>query len=389
MMMNTVFRMLLILALALSAQALFAAEEDAKPSEEQLASVLALPFINETGLKQYDWLANNVPKAIIDSMQEKFRFSLMTEQEAFSKPIKKRKFTSLKFSALITEEQAAQLCKETGADIIVYGKYNYKEVDKTIDVNASIFHRSRGRVTGNIDMTTPVTSEMFKLVDTVADRAVLHIAEVAKQDAELAGAPVEPVSDKKEDAVITLVKREGPVSKPFYVYAGAAYSMPLTFFDTGIGYLGGGLTGGFMNGYTSFWHWGANASLLVYRGNPDDPINIIDAMILLPVTVTGGINFNVSPSVTIQPYIGGGGALAVIITGEETLLYEGQPVREGDAWKFYVHPCVSVGVRVPIIFGEDLISPFIQVYGFIGEAGTHNKEYKIGTLLLAGAEYMF
>jgi len=353
---------------------------------EQLADVLTLPFINDTGKKQYDWLSRNVPNAVIESMKEKFRFNLVTKERIDAELAKSKKLKSLDFGRLITEKEAAEVCATIKADILIYGNYAYDAADKTVGVNAYIFHRSRGKTTGNIDMITPVTSEMFKMVDKVADAAIAHIAEVARQDA--AGVPAEPAKAavpgaKKEDERIVLVKREAPVTKRWYYSAGLTLSAPVTYFDSGL--TGGlGITGGVMNSYASFWHYGASASLLFHSGNEEESFNMIEAMIFFPVTATGGINYRVTRGIVLQPFLGAGLSFEAMKVGEEKVLFNGEPVREGDFWSYYLDPCFTLGLRVPILWREYLITPFIQVYIYAGKGDGENMD--LGTLLLLGVQ---
>jgi hypothetical protein len=353
---------------------------------EQLADVLTLPFINDTGKKQYDWLSKNVPAAVVESMKEKFRFNLLTKERIDADLAKSKKLKSLDFTKLITEKEASEICAAVRTDILIYGNYAYNAADKTVGVNAYIFHRSRGKTTGNIDMVTPVTSEMFKMVDKVADATIAHIAEVAAQDS--AGTTVEPgkaavPGGKKEDDRIVLVKRDAPVSKPWYYSAGLTLSAPLTYFDSGLS--GGlGITGGFMNSYASFWHYGASASLLVHGGNEDESFNMIETMIFLPVTATGGINYRVTPGIIIQPFLGAGLSFEAMKVGKEKVLFNGAPVREGDFWSYYLDPCFVIGLRVPIIWRQYLVAPFMQVYIYAGKGDGENLD--LGTLFLLGVQ---
>lgn len=377
---------LILCALVLAAAGGLSAQTDPASDSEQLAGVLTLPFVNETRKKQFDWLSKNVPAAIIESMKEKFRFNLVTKERIDAELAKSKKLKSIDFATLITEKEAAEVCKTVKADILIYGNYTYDAADKSLGVNAYIFHRSRGKTTGNIDMVTPVTSEMFKMVDAVADATISHIARVAQEDAAGAKAPRAAIGAKETPAAadkIVLVKRDAPAAKPWYYSAGLTLATPLTFFDSGLAKLGFGITGGIMNSYASFWHYGATASLLAFGGN-DESFNMIENMIFLPVTATGGVNYRVTPGIILQPFLGAGLSFEAMKVGRETVLFNGQPVREGDAWNYYLDPCFAVGLRVPIIWRQYLITPFMQFYFYTGKGDGEN--YDIGTLFLVGVQ---
>ncbi len=378
---------LLLCALILSAAGALSAQTDPASDNEQLAGVLTLPFVNETRKKQFDWLSKNVPTAIIDSMKEKFRFNLVTKERFDAELSKSKKLKSIDFSSLITEKEAAEVCKTVKADILIYGNYTYDMTDKSLGVNAYIFHRSRGKTTGNIDMVTPVTSEMFKMVDAVADATIAHIATVAGEDAAAAKSAPAAITAKDAPAAgddrIVLVKRDALPTKPWYYSAGLTLSAPVSFFDSGLS--GGlGITGGIMNSYASFWHYGATAALLVHSGNEEESFNMIESMIFLPVTATGGVNWMVTSGVVIQPFAGLGLSFEAMKVGDETVLFNGQPVREGGFWEYYLDPVFTLGLRVPIVLGRYLVTPFMQMHLYAGKGDGENLD--VGTLFLLGVQ---
>ena len=140
---------------------------------EQLAEVLVLPFANETGKKEYQWLSKNIPDAVVDSMQEKFNFKLMTREKfeeivAISKPKE-----PVLFSAHTDVKEIVRISQVVNADIIIYGKYNYDATNKTINVKAFVYHRSRLTTTGTIVLGTPVwtNSKTLTIPVTTANAA--------------------------------------------------------------------------------------------------------------------------------------------------------------------------------------------------------------------------
>lgn len=368
-----------------------------QPQQQQLAEVLVLPFANETKKKEYDWLSKNIPGAIVDSMKEKFQFNLMTRDRFEEIVVLSKTKEPVFFRAHTDEKEIVKISKAVNADIIIYGKYGYNKAEKRIMVNAFIYHRSRQKTTGTIDMNTPVTSEMFKLVDTVADSVIEHIAIIAREDAEAAKKTGETIAqeEKKGKAVddkITLVKREMPVGKSYRLYAGGAFAGGMGFFSD-ILKPGAGVTVGIANDERKFWHYGASFTAIYTRGSENtdtllfkEDINMIEYMLFMPLTIQGGISINTDFFTILQPFAGIGISIDMIKTGKEPVVLEGEPLREENTMIWYVNPVATVGLKLPIAFGNFFVSPFAQLYGY---AGKTNDGLKMGLLLLAGVQCMW
>ncbi len=370
----------------------------AQQPQEQLAEVLVLPLANETGRKEYEWLSKNIPNAIVDSMKDKFRFNLMTRNRFEEIVVLSKTKEPVFFRAHTDENEIIKISKVVNADIIIYGKYSYNKAAKTITVNAFIYHRSRQKTTGNIDMDTPVTSEMFKLVDKVADSVIEHIAIIAKEDAEAAKkageiAAQEVKKGKASDDKITLVKREAPAGKSYRLYAGGAFAGGLGYFSD-ILKPGAGVTFGIANDEKNFWHYGASFSAIYTRGSESkdnrflfkEDINIIEYMLFMPLTIHGGISVTTDFFTIIQPFAGIGISIDMIKTGKDPILLEDKPLREENAANWYINPVATIGLKLPIALGNFLISPFAQLYGY---AGKTNEGVKDGLLLLVGVHCMW
>jgi TolB-like protein len=362
----------------------------AQEAQEQLAEVLVLPFANESGKKEYDWLSKNIPNAIVDSMKDKFRFNLMTRDRFEEIVVLSKAKEPVFFRAHTDENEIVKISKVVNADIIIYGKYTYSKTDKIIKVNAFIYHRSRQKTTGNIDMDTPVTSEMFKLVDKVADSVIEHIAVIAKEDAEAAKKAGEKIAQetKKEkagDDKITLVKREAPIGKSYRLYSGLLIAGGLGYFNDTTK-PGGGITAGITNSERSFWHYGLSVSA-VYMQAQSSEYNIIDNLLFCPITLQGGINIQSNFYTIFQPFFGLGVSIDSIKIGEETIYFEGEPLREGDTRKWYFNPTALVGLRVPISLFNFFIAPFVEVHFYRGADLSDTQ--RLGVLLLCGAQVYF
>lgn len=362
----------------------------AQEQQEQLAEVLVLPFANETGKKEYEWLSKNIPNAVVDSMKDKFRFNLMTRDRFEEIVVLSKTKEPVFYRAHTDEKEIVKISKVVNADIIIYGKYAYNKADKTITVNAFIYHRSRQKTTGNIDMDTPVTSEMFKLVDKVADSVIEHIAVIAKEDAEAAkkaGGPIaqEVKKGKTGDDKITLVKREAPVGKSYRLFAGALYGGGILYFDN-ISRTGAGATIGITNSEKSFWHYGVSASAF-YLNMSNAEYSIIEYSLFLPITVQGGINFKTDFFTIFQPYLGLGISIDSMKIGKEIIYFEGEPVRESDTTKWYFNPTALLGLRMPIAFFDFFIAPFLEMHFYSGTDASGDR--KMGTMLWGGAQIYF
>ncbi len=365
--------------------------------EEQLAEVLVLPFANETGKKEYEWLSKNLPNAIIDSMKEKFRFNLMTRDRFEEIVVLSKTKEPVFFRPHTDEKEIVKISNVVNADIIIYGQYAYDKANKTIAVNAFIYHRSRQKTTGNIEMDTPVTSEMFKLVDKVADSVIEHIAVIAKEDAEAAKKAGEAIAIAKEeikakaiqDDKISLIKREAPIGKSYRIFAGASFTGGMEYFADTLrpGFV---LCGGITNSEREFWHYGASFAAIYLKGNENrneslhTDINIIEYMCFLPLTLNGGISIATDFYTTFQLFAGFGVSIDMMKIGKDPILLEGEPYRDENTMQWYLNPVATLGLRLPIALGDFLVAPFVQMYGYTGKT---NDGQHAGFLLLLGAQF--
>lgn len=364
---------------------------NAQEQAQQLAEVLVLPFRNESGQKEYAWLSHNIPNAIVDSMQEKFQFNLITRDQ-FEEivALSKSKETVL-YQAVTDETQIKKISTAVNADIIIYGKYTYSKAKKIVIVKAFIYHRSRMATTGNIDMDTPVTSEMFKIVDKVADSVVTHIALIAKEDAEAAKKARETIAiaEKalpKQEEKIVLVKPEAQIGKSYQIILGGAIAGFIGNFNE-IFSPGPALTIGITNSEHSFWHWGASASFIYISANKESNYNMIDYMLFSPLCIHGGINIHTSFFPIIQPFAGFGLSIDMMKVGEEMIFFERQPLRKGNTTTWYLDPVALVGIRVPISVWGLYIAPFAQMYVYFGK--DESGSVITAQLLLLGAQVYF
>lgn len=356
----------------------------AQENQEQLAEVLVLPFANETGKKEYEWLSKNIPAAVVDSMKEKFRFNLLSRDRFEEIVLLSKTKEPVFFRAHTDEKEIVKISKVVNADIIIYGKYAYNKADKTIAVNAFIYHRSRGKTTGNIDMDTPVTSEMFKLVDKVADSVIEHIALVAQEDAKAAKKAGETIAQEEKKAAanddkIALVRREMKSDGSYRFYAGAAFVGCGGYF-TEVTKPGPSVSIGITNNESRFWHYGLSFSALQLghsdNDNEDNTSNIIEWMLFMPLTIQGGINIKTDFFTFFQPFLGIGVSFDAMGVGDEKIFFDQLPARE-DTGKihWYINPTATAGIRMPIALGTFFIAPFAQVHVYTGTTSENERKY--------------
>ncbi len=108
----------------------FPAFPAAQDEQEQLAGVLVLPFENQTQKNEYDWLSQNIPNAIVESMKEKFRFNLMTRERFEEIVVLSKAKDPVFFRAHTYETEIAKILEIVNVDIIIYGKYGYNQAKK-------------------------------------------------------------------------------------------------------------------------------------------------------------------------------------------------------------------------------------------------------------------
>lgn len=102
------------------------------------------------------------------------------------------------------------------------------------------------------------------------------------------------------------------------------------------------------------------------------------------MTANFGINYKISETFYLQPFIGIGASLEMMKTGDEKIFLNGTPVREGNTSKIYIDPCLTIGARAPIFIRGYIVAPFVQAYQYIGKIDEDN--YDTGFLILFGVE---
>lgn len=358
----------------------------AQEQQEQLAEVLVLPFANETGKKEYEWLSKNIPNAIVDSMKEKFRFNLITRDRFEEIVLLSKTKEIVLYRPHTDEKEIVKISKVVNADIIIYGKYIYNKEEKIINVNAYIYHRSREKTTGTIEMITPITSEMFKIVDKVADSVIEHIATVAKEDAEAAKKAGEKITSATPKDIksekITLVKREAKISKSYRILAGGGFGGGLGYFED-ITKPGPSAMFGIIRNEKNFWHAGISISAIQLLHNENTEKNIIEELLFIPIILEGGLNIRTDFFTTFQLFTGLGLSIDTMRVGEEKIFVNNAALRDETNKRFwYVNPTAMFGMRLPISLGSFAISPYLYISGYTGTTVVDERKY--GYLIVGG-----
>ncbi len=173
---------------------LFSAESN------ELAEIAILPFMNETRKKEYDWLSKSLAEALLSSMNEKFTFKLVPQDRLKAGLIKHGLSDGAISKKHIYEKKASSLCADIDADILIFGGYNSSAADDSLQVENSVYHKSKGKITATLLETTPITGKIFLMADRVAHKTVEHIKETAlaeKKDKQQPAGPDNKIVLKK------------------------------------------------------------------------------------------------------------------------------------------------------------------------------------------------
>lgn len=134
--------------------------------KSELAHVAILKFSDETGKKDYEWVRTSLPDAINKSMIAKFEF-LRTEDGKLSSFGK----------AIQPADQAYldEIARQSGSDIIIFGKYGYEGNKDEIVITSYVYHQQGRKIIGESKVTSKLDGTLFGQIDKIAAKSVENI----------------------------------------------------------------------------------------------------------------------------------------------------------------------------------------------------------------------
>ncbi len=333
-----------------------------KGKEPAMAGVAVIKYQNNTGSADYEWITNTLPDAVFSSMKEVFEFN-RTDPAVIDTAL-----VSFKKNEFIPNAvNMGAIAKSTLSDIVISGIYTYNKETDLIEITTYIYHVSRNAITTQIKTESPVSNEMFNIVDHVALTIVEHIQLIAEEDYKKQG---QKIADEK-------LKEEGKPAKQqkiVLIKVPDRYDYSNLYFNISnsmifmLGPLAQTLPIGldlklnFTNSYRDIFIYGGTLSIaMIFPANDKTEftgagITIIDFKAML------GLNFNIKHQVFIQPYIGLGGAFQIFSLKTIEFTGSNPPYNTITQYHLLGDFSTSAGIRVPVrLAGKNMfITPFME-----------------------------
>jgi hypothetical protein len=363
--------------LLFSSNILFSKEEKKtveKPAESNLAEVVILSFENKTGSKNYDWMKSSLSDAIYESMKQNFEFKRL-----FSNEVEKGWAIELLLNPLAGSKEMGEVAARSSADIIIFGKYTYDKKKKMITISTEIFHSSRKKITGKINILTKIDTSLFRVVDDVAVKCIKHITVIALEDIAVAeklvkkiekkivtGEKKEKVKKKSEKIVLVKAKKDKVEYDSWLLGFGVHAAAGTGMYSSGTD-MAGGLSLFATNSPASPIYYGVFLQASLLGGHEAD----FDTIFFASVVIHGGYNFKFFDRIYVRPYAGLGYSYTAVN------YYDGTTAYDDDT---YMNPVVTAGVQMPVRYwGDNYIAPFIEYFWLPGtDFAKHLGMIKVG-----------
>jgi hypothetical protein len=333
----------------------------AAEKKDTLAKVAVLNYINNTGSKNYEWLQRSLGDAVFESMRAVFDFNRIKPNDA--EDIAKRRLRPGKNAS---SGDISYIAEKTGADIVVFGEYDYDKTSNSILIKTKIYHGTRNSITGEIKTESKADNTLFQVLDKVAGEIVVHISVVAKEDI---ARMLESASKEEKAKKAALANQRGKITlqsaeslKTFstvYYTINPIVSIPIGVLSQGfITGIGAGLT--ITNSFSSFIQFGGSVNWMDQIPSGTSTFSRW-GMMMCDFQVFFGLNWNIKNTVFIQPYLQAGVALEIASKMELTPTGSNPPFIRNDVTSAYLDAIITVGFRMPIRAGRDVfVTPFVE-----------------------------
>jgi hypothetical protein len=333
----------------------------AEKKENTLANVAVLNYINNTGSKNFEWLQRSLGDAVFESMRIVFEFNRIKPETA--EDIAKRRLRPGKEA---TSNDISYIADKTGADIVVFGEYDFDKINNTILIKTKIYHVSRGNITSELKTESLANNTLFQVLDKVAGEIVTHISVIAKEDV---AKMLENASKEEKAKKAALAGKKGKLTlqsaeslKSFssvYFTINPVISIPLGVLAEGfITGVGAGIT--ITNSFSSFIQFGGSFNWIDQIPSGTSTFSQW-GMMMFNYQLFFGLNWNTKNAVFFQPYLQAGVALELASKMKLIPTGSNPPYLRTDSSSTYLDVIVTLGFRMPIRAGRDVfVTPFIE-----------------------------
>lgn len=157
--------------------------EDAKGKGAEVARVAIIKYEDKTGTKNFGYMPGSLQEAITKSMHTKFEFVEINPETVEPSAAELK----AKNKGAIDPKTAAEICRKTNTDILIYGNFTFNTEEKEIEIQTYISlgstdkHRTLRPVENRVDAT------IFQAADRVAADIVAEITKVAIEQQQAKG----------------------------------------------------------------------------------------------------------------------------------------------------------------------------------------------------------
>ncbi len=193
--------------------------KDKDKEQDELVYIGILPYQNNTGRKDYDYLKLSLTEVIKDGMHRQFIFHdvSMGENRVVFTEIKKESLETAqknkKYAKKIQAEktQIARIGAEKKADIVIYGVYTYDINSNIVKFSTRIYFQGSDTLVDVPTVSNPVDDTIFNSTDRVSGQIVTKIQAIYN-----ATAKTEDKQKEKPESIgkIKLEKNRLVVEKP-------------------------------------------------------------------------------------------------------------------------------------------------------------------------------
>ncbi len=154
----------------------FVHAKDGSKEQDKLVNIGILPYQNNTGRKDYDYLKLSLTEVIKDGMHRQFIFhdvSLGETRVGFTE-IKKESIESaqknIKYAKKIDAEKTriGRIAEEKNTDIVIYGVYIYNKDTNIVQFATRIYFQGSDTLVDVPTVSNPVDETIFDSTDKVA-----------------------------------------------------------------------------------------------------------------------------------------------------------------------------------------------------------------------------
>lgn len=149
--------------------------EASKDKAAEIARVAIIKYEDKTGTKNFGYMPGSLQEAITKSMHTKFEF-VEIDPETVEPSVAELR---AKNKGIIDPKIAADICRKTNTDILIYGNFTFNSEEKEIEIQTYISLGSTDKFRTLKPVENRVDATIFQAADRVAADIVAEITKVA------------------------------------------------------------------------------------------------------------------------------------------------------------------------------------------------------------------